>query len=157
AAALGRIRERLGEDAAVGTDLVTGFPEESEEEFENTRARLGDLALSYLHVFPYSTRASTSAARRWKALPDAVVHGRSLRMREFDGQLRDRYRRRFVGRDAKVLFEGTRDEATGRWTGYSEHYLPVACQASGGEDLRGSIRVARVESAGPDGLLGVLS
>ena len=160
AVAIARIRERLGEDAAVGTDLVTGFPEETEEEFDNTRSRLRDLALSYLHVFPYSTRASTSAARRWKALPDALVHGRAVRMREVDAELRGRYRRRFVGRDANVLFEGTRDRATGRWSGYSEHYLPVSCvagDAAPDANLRGTIHRARVESVGPDGLLGRLS
>jgi threonylcarbamoyladenosine tRNA methylthiotransferase MtaB len=159
-AAIQRIRERLGDDAAVGTDLVTGFPEETEEEFANTSARLRDLALSYVHVFPYSTRASTSAARRWKALPDSQVHDRAVRMREVDAELRRDYRSRFVGRDANVLFEGTRDETTGRWSGYSEHYLTVACEpgeAMAGANLRGTIHRARVESAGGDGLIGRLA
>jgi len=159
-AALQRIRDRLGEDVAIGTDLVTGFPEESPEEFENTRARLRELTPSYLHVFPYSPRASTSAAKRWKPLPDALVHDRAASLRELDAQLRARYRRRFVGRDAGVLFEGTRDAATGRWSGYSEHYLPVACTTgdlAADTDLCGTIRSVRIEGEGPHALLGRLS
>ncbi|HXC51703.1 MAG TPA: tRNA (N(6)-L-threonylcarbamoyladenosine(37)-C(2))-methylthiotransferase MtaB [Candidatus Limnocylindrales bacterium] len=146
--AIDRARARLGDDLAIGTDLLTGFPEESEAEFDETWRRADDLALSYLHVFPYSQRTSTSAAKRWHALPDALVHGRATRMRELDAELRARFRRRFVGREVDVLFEGARDPATGRWTGYSEHYVPVAC-ASDAADLRGSIRRVRVESEAP--------
>lgn len=160
ASALGLIRERLGEDAAIGTDVITGFPEESEDEFAATSARLGDLGLSYLHVFPYSVRTSTSAAKRWKALPDAEVHDRAVRLRELDAGLRARFRRRFVGRHADVLFEGTRDAVTGKWTGYSEHYVPVACDTgdlAADVDLRGSIRPVRIDADGGAGLFGSLA
>lgn len=155
--AIDRIRRRLGDDVAIGTDLVTGFPEESPAEFESTRARVEDMALSYLHVFPYSQRSSTSAAKRWKALPDGLVHDRSVRMRQVDAGLRARYRRRFVGREADVLFEGARDEATGRWTGYSEHYLPVACtteRVPHDAQLRGTIHRARIDAVDDSRLLG---
>lgn len=159
-AAIERIRRRLGDDAAIGTDIVTGFPEESVQEFDTTQARLRDLALSYLHVFPYSVRSSTSAAKRWKALPDAEVHGRSHRLRELDSELRANYRRRFVGRHASVLLEGTRDSATGRWTGHSEHYVAIACEtpfADAGEDLRGRLVPVRIDGDNGTTLLGVAS
>lgn len=143
------VRRRLGEDVALGTDVITGFPEESEEEFGRTRAVLKDLALSYLHVFPYSVRSSTSAAKRWKELPDSLVHERAVRLRELDTFLRAEFRRRFVGREADVILEGMRDEDTGRWTGTSEHYLPVACATPGlaaEADLRGSLHRVRIEA-----------
>jgi threonylcarbamoyladenosine tRNA methylthiotransferase MtaB len=145
-------RTRLGDDVAIGTDLLTGFPDESEAEFDETWQRARDLELSYLHVFPYSERASTSAAKRWQALPDAVVHGRASRMRELDAELREQFRRRFVGRDVDVLFEGERDPESGRWTGYSEHYVPVACATGdlpAATNLRGTIRKVRIESEAP--------
>ncbi len=152
AAAIAQVRRRLGDDVAIGTDLVTGFPEESTDEFDNTCAQVRDLGLSYLHVFPYSTRSSTSAAKRWKALPDALVHDRAVRMRELDAGLRARFRRRFLGRDANVLFEGSRDPATGRWSGYTDHYLSVACATDklpAQTNLRGSIRRVRIETEAP--------
>lgn len=159
AASIELARKRLGEDVAIGTDLVTGFPEESETEFDSTCARVLDLALSYLHVFPYSQRTSTSAARRWKALPDSLVHERAVRMRELDAGVRARFRRRFIGRQADVLFEGTRDAATGRWSGYSAHYLPVACSTqplAPQTDLRGTLHPVRIEAEGGATLLGRL-
>jgi threonylcarbamoyladenosine tRNA methylthiotransferase MtaB len=155
--AIARIRRRLGTDVSIGTDIVTGFPEESEGEYCSTWARLDDLDLSYLHVFPYSQRSSTSAAKRWKALPDALVHDRAVRLRELDRMLRERFRRRFVGREANVLFEGARDDATGRWTGYSEHYLPVACTTERlprDAELRGTIHRARIDAMDDSRLLG---
>jgi len=152
--ALARTRGRLGDDVAIGTDLITGFPEETADEFENTRERTKELALSYLHVFPYSQRSSTSAAKRWHALPDGLVHERANAMRELDAELRVRFRRRFIGREASVLFEGERDEddESGKgewWSGYSEHYLPVACETGSlpaSIDLRGVIRRVRIEA-----------
>ncbi len=157
AEAFARIRRMLGSDVSIGTDIVTGFPEESEAEYRSTCAQLEDLGLSYLHVFPYSQRSSTSAAKRWKALPDALVHERADRLRELDAGLRERFRRRFVGRQANVLFEGTRDAATGRWTGYSEHYLPVACTTERlphDAELRGTIHRARIDAMDDSRLLG---
>jgi threonylcarbamoyladenosine tRNA methylthiotransferase MtaB len=156
-AAIDRIRRRLGSDVSIGTDIVTGFPEESEAEYRSTWDRLDDLDLSYLHVFPYSQRSSTSAAKRWKPLPDSLVHGRAVRLRELDAKLRERFRRRFVGREADVLFEGTRDHATGRWSGYSEHYLPVACTTERlphDAELRGTIHRARIDALDDSRLLG---
>jgi len=158
-AAVERIRRRLGDDAAIGTDIITGFPEESAGEFDRTRDLLKDLGLSYLHVFPYSPRSSTSAAKRWKVLPDSLVHERAVEMREVDRELRAKFRRRFVGRDERVLFEGTRNETTGRWTGYSSRYLPVACSTGdlpAATNLRGSIHSVRIETDGETGLMGRL-
>jgi threonylcarbamoyladenosine tRNA methylthiotransferase MtaB len=155
--AIARIRRQLGADVSIGTDIVTGFPEESEGEYRSTWTRLDDLDLSYLHVFPYSQRSSTSAAKRWKALPDALVHDRAVRLRELDRMLRERFRRRFVGREANVLFEGARDDATGRWTGYSEHYLTVACTTERlprDAELRGTIHRARIDAMDDSRLLG---
>lgn len=153
AEAVARIRRRLGEDASVGTDVITGFPEESEQEFATTAARLRDLALSYLHVFPYSKRSATSAAKRWKELPDALVHARADRLRELDAGLRLDFYRRFVGRDLDVLLEGSPDPADGLWTGYSQHYVPVRCPGPQ-HGLRGTVRRVHALSAGDDGLRG---
>ncbi len=145
AEAVARLRRRLP-DACIGTDLVTGFPGETAEEFEQTVAFVREVAVSYLHVFPYSQRSSTAAAKRWQPLPDALVHDRARRLREVDKQLRRAYRERFVGRTVAVLFEHERDAASGDLKGYSEHYLPVHCQ--GGDDWIGRIAEVLIRSAG---------
>jgi len=152
AAAIARLRDRVGDDVAIGSDLITGFPEESDAEFEATIDFVRRLGLAYLHVFPYSRRTSTSAAKRWKELPDAVVHERAGRMREVDAELRAAYRARFVGRVVQVLFEDGAEQ--GRLKGTSEHYLPVACDeaalpACSGE-RRGTIAPLRILAADGD-------
>ncbi|HYB97673.1 MAG TPA: tRNA (N(6)-L-threonylcarbamoyladenosine(37)-C(2))-methylthiotransferase MtaB [Candidatus Limnocylindrales bacterium] len=147
AAALRRLRDRVGEDVCIGTDLLTGFPGETQQEYANTAAFLCDLGLSYLHVFPYSQRSSTSAAKRWRPLPDSLVHERARQMRELDRDLRSRYRRRFVGRNVRVLFENRRRPESASLEGYSEHYLPVTCDA----DDRWMNRLAEVRIDGDNG------
>lgn len=122
--ALARLTNKIP-DAAIGTDVITGFPGETEEEFERGLAWIESQNLAYLHVFPYSERQSTSAAKRWEPLPDAVVHGRAKRMRELDEELRLRYRQRFAGQRARVLVETTRDPSSGLLRGHTDHYVPV--------------------------------
>ena len=158
--ALELARLRLGDDVALGVDVITGFPGETDEQYETTRAFLEDLAPAYAHVFPYSVRSFTSAAKRWEALPDAVVHGRARQLRERESAWRNDYRRRFLDRDVQVVFEGERDPATGRWTGTSAHYVPVACatpRVGHDEDLRGRLATVRVQSEGDTVLLGELA
>ncbi|HYC53374.1 MAG TPA: tRNA (N(6)-L-threonylcarbamoyladenosine(37)-C(2))-methylthiotransferase MtaB [Candidatus Binatia bacterium] len=147
AAALDRLRAGVGDDVCIGTDLLTGFPGETQQEYDNTAAFLRDAELSYLHVFPYSQRTSTSAAKRWQPLADSLVHGRARQMRELDAELRARYRRRFLGRTVRVLFENRRRSEAAGLDGYSEHYLPVTCSA----DDRWMNTVASVRIAGEDG------
>ena len=124
---LNLLRQRIP-DVCIGTDLITGFPGESEQEFETTRRYVLEAGFSYLHVFPYSRRSATSAAKRWVELPDDVVHGRARTMRQVDGTLRSAFHERFVGQRAKVLFENRRDPESGQLKGYSDNYLPVLAE-----------------------------
>ena len=134
--ALSMLRERMP-DVSIGTDVITGFPEETEAEFAATQDFLRRFELSYLHVFPYSRRSSTSAAKRWQELPDHIVHGRARELRSLDRRLRRQFEDRFVGTKASVLLEGNRDTATGKLKGYSNNYLPVICE--GGDGLMNRI------------------
>ena len=105
------------------------------------------VGFSYLHVFPYSRRSSTSAAKRWEELPDHVVHERGRYARGVDRELRRNYEDRFIGTTASVLFEDARTPQTGRLKGYSENYLPIESDADDG--LAG--RIARVRIRGREG------
>jgi threonylcarbamoyladenosine tRNA methylthiotransferase MtaB len=95
---------RLRPETAFGADLIVGFPTESEEMFENTRKLIGEAGLSYLHVFPYSAREGTPAARM-PQVPRNIVKQRAARLRaEGDKALRARLKM-LVGSVQDVLVE----------------------------------------------------
>jgi threonylcarbamoyladenosine tRNA methylthiotransferase MtaB len=144
--ALRRLQTRIP-DVCIGTDIITGFPGETREEFDETADFLRDVGLSYLHVFPYSVRTSTSAAKRWQALPDHIVHDRAREMRDVDAALRQLFEDRFIGQRAAVLIESSRDSETGMLKGYSSNYLPVL--VDGPDTLMN--RVVPVDLAGRSG------
>ena len=125
AQAFDRLRQRMP-DVAIGTDVITGFPDETREEFQESVEFIREQAFSYLHVFPYSKRSSTAAAKRWTPLEDSLVHERAREMRELDTALRHNYQSRFIGRKAEVLLEHARGDQRGL-KGYTNNYIPVAC------------------------------
>lgn len=106
-------------DAAVTTDIIAGFPTETEEDFENTLALARRAAFSQIHCFAYSRRTGTVAAK----LPDLapqVKKQRLHRLMELSGQLRAEYEGRFVG---KVLELVPEEQKGGYTVGYSENYI----------------------------------
>ncbi len=91
-------------DYAFGADLIAGFPTETEEMFENTLRLVEECGLAFLHVFPYSPRKGTPAARM-PQVAKPVIKERAARLREAgDGALK-RHLARHVGREARILVE----------------------------------------------------
>jgi len=123
-----RARELLP-DAALGTDVIVGFPGETEDEFRRSMEFLDALPLSYFHVFPYSVRSGTVAAGLSDQLPPRVRKERAKRMRELGARKKREFYSRFMGRRLRVLVERGGDEAGGLFKGYSRNYLPVSVQA----------------------------
>jgi len=119
-----RAREMLP-DAALGSDIIVGFPGESDEEFEREVEFFGSLPLTYFHVFPYSVRSGTGAAALPCHVPAAVKKERGRRMRELGAKKRREFYSRFIGRRVQVLMERASGEAAGVGKGYSRNYLPV--------------------------------
>jgi threonylcarbamoyladenosine tRNA methylthiotransferase MtaB len=113
-------------DAAIGVDIMVGFPGEGEAEFQHTRQLVEELPLAYLHVFSYSPRPGTPAA----AWPDQVTgvekKRRGLIIRQLGISKREAFARRFLGRELTVLLESKTDRETGWMQGYSHNYIPVA-------------------------------
>ncbi len=147
AEAFGRIRRRMP-DASIGTDIITGFPGETDEEFAETCRFIERVGPSYLHVFPYSKRRSTSAAKRWQPLERRVVHERARRVRAIDRRLRRVYEERFIGRTLEVLLEGEPSDS-GHAVGHSRNYLKVAVPAT----AAGNRRLVHVRVSGREGRL----
>ena len=118
---------RLMPDLGLGTDVLVGFPGESDAQFANTLATATDLPFSYLHVFAYSKRPGTAAARMTPAVPSATMKSRSKILAELSRAKRLAFYQRYVGQTVEVLFE-TKDDA-GRWTGLTNNYMRVGVTA----------------------------
>lgn len=127
---LQRISARLPE-AAVGSDIIVGFPGESDEQFEDSLEYFASLPLTYFHVFPYSSRRGTAAAVMTDHIPGHVKKPRARRMRALGAQKKKDFYTRFIGRRASVLLEDKVDKATGLRRGFSRNYLSVAVAGAG--------------------------
>jgi threonylcarbamoyladenosine tRNA methylthiotransferase MtaB len=144
-----KIVERLPE-AAIGLDVITGFPGETEQEFENTRRLIEDLPISHLHVFPYSRRPGTPAATLPDQVPGPLARERAAKLRILGEQKHQTFARRFLGRQLQVVVEGGRQE--GLCKGLSENYLQVAFP--GPDGLEGQLLTVTVDSCSGLALLG---
>jgi threonylcarbamoyladenosine tRNA methylthiotransferase MtaB len=110
------------EDISISTDVICGFVDESEEEFENTVQNLSDLQFSFLHVFPYSKRDGTAAAAMKGHLHGSVIKERTSRLLALSKELREADMERFLGQKVQVLIEKNTEEG---YTGYTSQYHPV--------------------------------
>jgi len=119
---------------AVTTDLIVGFPGETEEEFEQTLAFIRKCAFASMHVFPYSKRPGTPAAKMPGQVSNAVKEMRARRAAEVAAQMEQDYLAQFMGQPLPVLFE---EEKDGLWHGHTPNYIPVAAK---GEDLHNQVR-----------------
>jgi threonylcarbamoyladenosine tRNA methylthiotransferase MtaB len=117
---------RAWPDAAIGTDLIVGFPGETGAQFESYFNFVESMPLAYFHVFPYSVRAGTTAAKFSGRVRPAEIKRRAAMMRELGDRKRVEFARRFVGTKLKVLLEERGGD--GMLRGYSRNYLRVAAQ-----------------------------
>lgn len=118
------IRGRLP-DAAIGTDVIAGFPGETDEQFAHTMRLLEDLPFTYFHVFPYSRRSGTTAAKMVGQMTPATIKQRAQRLRKLGERKRAAFAQTFVGRDMRVLAEHTPGPESGWLTGYTRNYQRV--------------------------------
>ena len=112
-----KIRQRIP-DAAIGSDIMVGFPGETEEEFLNTYSIAKESPLTYFHVFPYSKRKMTPAAVMPDQLHPNKIKDRSRRLRELGSKKKTEFFKQFIGRVFPVLIEkGSK--------GTTPNYIPV--------------------------------
>lgn len=147
-----RLRE-VFQDIALTTDVMVGFPGESEEHFQKTCEMVKRCGFSRLHVFKYSPRRGTPAASFPGQVPADVKNERSDRLIALGDELAARYRAGFIGKTVEVLFE-TRAGA-GKLSGTTEHYLRVMVAAP--PALLGKIARVRVTGEKEEGLEGTLA
>lgn len=110
--------------AAIGCDVLCGFPGESSQAAANTFDLLADLPVSYLHVFPYSPRPGTPAAAMAHQVSGREKVARIQRLRHLDEQKRHHFHTRQIGTTHRVLVE-RRHKKTGLLQGFSDNYIPI--------------------------------
>ncbi|PYZ98694.1 tRNA (N(6)-L-threonylcarbamoyladenosine(37)-C(2))-methylthiotransferase MtaB [Alteribacter lacisalsi] len=141
---VGRLHKALP-GLAVTTDVIVGFPGETDEEFQETYDFIRDLQFSELHVFPYSKRTGTPAARMEDQVDDQVKNDRVHRLIELSNQLAKQYASRFEEEVLEVIPEEKGSDGN-LLVGYSDNYMKVNFE--GDESLIGEIVKVKITKAG---------
>ena len=115
-----KLLRKTFEDAILTTDIIVGFPGESEEEFEKTYTFLKDIKFYKMHVFKYSPRKGTKAAVMPNQIDGNKKEERSRRLIELSNQNEKTYNETYIGKEVEVLFE---EEKNGVWQGHTKNYI----------------------------------
>ena len=151
------ILRRYYENPAITTDIIVGFPGETEEEFAETLAFAETAAFAQIHVFKYSRRKGTVADKMPEQLSEQEKAGRSDRLLAVTEQLSETYRRQFIGQVTQVLLEEmTEIDGENYVIGYTSRYVRVAVPiGADGTFEKGAVVFVKLEKQGPhDVLLG---
>ena len=136
---------------AVTTDLIVGFPGETEAEFEASLALIRRCALSKVHIFPYSRREGTPAAKMPDQVPKAVKEARASRAAAVAAELEDAFHTSLIGTEQAVLFE---QPENGFYAGHAPNYAKVYTAPG---ELHNAVRRVRITELCRDGVFGVLT
>lgn len=109
---------KANKNTAIGADIIVGFPDESEKEFNNTYNLIKKCKITHLHVFPYSVREGTKAASMKNQIPESIKKERSLKLRELGKKLKYKFIKKQKGKVQNILVE--KDNK-----GYTENYIFV--------------------------------
>ena len=126
-------------DVCLGTDVIVGFPGETDDDFRETYRFLKAMPFAYFHVFSYSARDHAPSRKLGNAVPREVIQERSRLLRELSARKRRLFHQRFVGKSVSVLFE---QQKNGIWEGLTPHYIRVRVKHP--ENLKNQIRMVRI-------------
>ena len=146
---VGLLREYFP-DPGITTDLITGFPGETEEEFAQTLAFLEKCSFTAMHIFPYSRRPGTPASSMPGQVPRGEKEERARRAINLAAQMERRWLESQMGRTLPVLFE---EEKDGWWQGHTPNYALVRVK---GEGLHNRLLDVEITGAEGEALIGVL-
>ena len=145
------------ENPAFTTDVIVGFPGETDIEFEETLQYVQEIGFSAIHVFKYSKRAGTVAAKMPDQIPEDIKHERSNALSSIAKQMSKDYMARFMGRIEKILVEEEiRIEGTRYLVGHNERYLKLAikaCEDDNSSDLINQIIMVKIMKSLTDDIL----
>ena len=145
--AVSRLREAFC-DASITTDVIVGFPGETEEDFKKSLEFCRKIGFAHMHIFPYSVREGTLAATLPEKVSDEEKDKRMKLMLNMAKEKKREFYSRFLNRKLLVLYEQEKD---GFFSGTTENYLEVRAK---GENLCGVIKETLIEAVGEDFLIG---
>ena len=129
---------------AITTDVIVGFPGESEQEFYETAEFLEKTGFYEMHIFKYSRRKGTPAAEMGEQISEEVKGQRSARLMELEAQMSYKYRESYLHRETEVLFEEEKTiNGKTYQIGHTREYIKAACETD--EDLSGQIYTGVLE------------
>ncbi|MFD2702160.1 tRNA (N(6)-L-threonylcarbamoyladenosine(37)-C(2))-methylthiotransferase MtaB [Paenibacillus shunpengii] len=142
---MGLIRQAMP-DVAITTDVIVGFPGETHEMYRNGYDLMKAINFSEMHVFPYSKRTGTPAARMEDQVDDVVKNERVTELLALSDQMKLSYAEKFVGQVLEVIPEGRGDLAEGHLHGYSDNYIQL--EFEGADHLVGQVCRVKMTKAG---------
>lgn len=113
-------------DCTLTTDIMVGFPQETDEDFETTKLFAEKVGFEKIHIFPYSRRSGTVADRMDGQLDKATKHKRVIELSAIAERMRNNYLKNQIGKTVSVLIESRQDD--GMYLGYTANYTPIKCQ-----------------------------
>jgi threonylcarbamoyladenosine tRNA methylthiotransferase MtaB len=146
--------KRLVPGIAISTDIITGFPGESDSDFEQTYQLAVEMQFAKAHIFRFSPRQGTAAARMQGQIKDEIKKVRSERLLTLNDQDVRRFRQQFLGEKVEVLLESYKH---GRWEGLTDNYLRVEVDGltdHANQNWQNTLVKARLKELVDDGVLG---
>lgn len=144
-------------DVSITTDIIVGFPGETDDEFAESLAFVEATGFARLHIFRYSRRPGTAAASMAGHLPAGVVQARSRQMHALNAKLEHAFRQKFIGRTMPVLWESNEPYGFGvQWSGLTGNYLRVVTQTGPRLDLRNRVIETELVGLAPAAIQGQL-
>ncbi|MBA2678111.1 MAG: MiaB/RimO family radical SAM methylthiotransferase, partial [Ktedonobacteraceae bacterium] len=137
---------------AISTDIITGFPGETDEDFEQTYQLAQRLKFAKTHVFRFSPRQGTPAARMRGQIKDEIKKARSQRLLTLHNEDSRLFRQQFLGQTVQVLIE---QQKNGHWEGLTDNYLRVEVQDLPPQDWQHTLVAARLIDLVDDGITGI--
>lgn len=141
-------------DVSITTDIIVGFPGESNVEFEATYEFLKGIKLSKMHIFKYSKRTGTKAAEMPFQVDGLIKEERSKKLIELNNALEVEFMEKFIGREMRVLYEEAISGKENTYVGYTENYIKVITESD--ENLEGKIVPTKLVAVKQENMVGII-
>jgi len=141
-------------DVSITTDIIVGFPGESNVEFEATYEFLKGIKLSKMHIFKYSKRTGTKAAEMPFQVDGLIKEERSKMLIELNNALEVEFMEKFIGREMRVLYEEAISGKENTYVGYTENYIKVITESD--ENLEGKIVPTKLAAVKQENMIGII-
>jgi len=137
---------------AITTDIIVGFPGETDSDFDQTVELAREIGFAKMHIFPFSARKGTAAAKMQGLVDARVIKSRSQIMRDLNAELGRGFREQFIGESSEILVEGSSDPPSGR----SERYFMVFLPKTGTKPKKNELLNVKLVENAEKGVLGLV-